>query len=501
MIIEATSPKAINQTIALGANQRALGRMVDLNLSNENAQATQPTAQDLGRDAFWELYMPEPTVKPAAEIPADRKINRRLLDWVKKSPSWESSRSKATGSALLSAVSAPLLWEVLTTDDAIKEALKAEEKAQAEEKEAQNLEKAAQEAENAGQQNSAENFKKQSQSHQQAAQAARQAANDKMSKIEGDLAEAGVRASAIKQADEKATEVATITTGWGIDPGSVQPADIKNILQTMTDYKDVIDKITAKMGRVKGIAVNVRSTQPRKESLVIATDGYTQNLPNIFPGELAYLRPDAPAAIRAETMGRYCDHGLVGLIPGNENVEEGALVIAVDRSGSMDGDRVIKAHALALGISQSAKGTQKFTIFGFSQNKNFPTITSENTPQETIEWAAQSTSGGTNFNLALNHAMDIVDGMDETDAKGADIVIITDGEAGIDGETAKRYRDLRSLNGTRLVYLQVGSKVDIQRYPDLPKLASAILSIGDGEDVDGAAEKLAEALLRQPAGE
>ena len=501
MNIEATSPKAINQTIALSANQRALGRMIDLDLSNENNQANQPVAQDLGRDAFWQLYMPTPTVKPTDEIPENRKLNRRLLDWVEKSPAWEGSRAKAMGSALVSAASAPFLWEVLTSDDAIQEALKAEEAAQKQEEAAKEAQEASDQAKAAGDKAAAEAYQKQAKNHQDAAQASRQAASHKMDKIENSLEEAGVRSAAISKAGEKAEKVSAMATGWGIDPGAVQAADVAEILKTMEDYKSFLEKITAKIGRVKGIAVNVRSSHPKKDSIVIASDGYTQKMQNIFPGELAYLRSDAPAAMRAETMGRYCDHGLVGLIPGNENIEEGALVLAVDRSGSMAVyDRLIKATALALGIAESAKETQKFTIFGFSDSSyNYPTITSDNTPTERIMWAAEGTTGGTDFDAALNHAMDVVSGMPEEDARGADIGILTDGEAGINPETASRYREMRSLLGTRLIYLQVGSKADLERYPDLTKLASAVLAIGDKEDIDGAAEQLAEALVRQPA--
>jgi hypothetical protein len=482
-------------TIDLDSFDRALGRMIDLNLAIDKDPGE--VNKDLAADAFWECFKPE--AQAVENIPEGRELNRTLLDWLKSSQTWQSEHNLTSGSIFTSALAAGLLYQGLTQDDVIAAALKKQEEAEKARKEAEAAQAAADALQKAGQEKAAAAMQARADDQNKKASDLQGQAQAAIEKYTGSEQGQGAKGLINQKAKEETQKAVDTMTGWGSDPATVAPGDVKEVLDSLKNIQSkgrTLEQITTLMGRVKGLSMKTRSKKTRHTGTIVK-DGYTQDLTHVFPGELALLRPDVHPLLRAQKMGEYADRGLIGMIEGTE------------ASGSMQSgspSRIVKAKALALGIAQAGHANgQEYKVFSFSggfsynQTGNATAIgASVDSSQDWIkhiDWASSFMGGGTNYDAALNHAMDVLETLSEPE--NADIVLITDGEAGIDEGTKRRFAEVKERLGTRLIGLMVGSDI-AGRYDDLPNMAAALLKMDDFENLDGITEKLTTALDRQP---
>lgn len=480
-------------TLSLEARDRAFGRYIDLELQDVEAPPeliNSQAANDLASDLFWEYFENTPEPLDMEQVRPDRKVNRALVDWLKKSPSWDGSRMPCISSAAASIAAAGLLYQALMTNEAVKEALKLQKEIEEAENEAEEAGKEAEDKEGQGDQEGAAQARKRQKDAQKRSEKAQGAAQDQVEKIDNSQLQKAARARAINQAGERGEDVRSFMTGWGQDPAEVHQESIHDIIEMLKKMgRTDLFELTRLMGRAKGIGISAKANKS-KRGLVVVEDGYTQNLVNIFPSEIAMLRPDSHPLLRAKTTGEFADRGLLGMVEGIEEVKCGRLIFAVDESGSMSGERIVKAKALALGMCQAAlENGQSYEAFGFSWQGTYPSVDSTQGWEEHLAWCSEFIGGGTDFDGALNRSMSLVEKSGE-EASNADIVFITDGEAGVNEKTAERYRELKKKLGTRLIYLFVGS----EGMDDLNKIATTKLTIRDDTDFETAATRLAEAL-------
>jgi hypothetical protein len=494
---------AKSSTLRLTSGMRALGRMAEMNLgeSMDDSLLDAQSIKDLGSDSFWE-YLTKPMAKEAEEIPVYRAINRRLLDWTTASPSWEKSKASANGSMLLSSISAQLLTQYLVSDENVRKALEEQKKAEEQQQQAETSQKEADDKKEQGDDKGAAEAQKKADKAKEKADQHAQSGQSQLDKLEQSPFGQAIRANAVKQAKDGTDEAKSIITGWGMEDGENGAVSGKEILDILKKYKDFLGKITPLIGRVKGIAIGAKAKSQQRGNVVIE-DGYTQKLNNIFPSEIALLRLDAHAGLRAVKMGEYCDRGLIGMVEGNESVYEGGLVIAVDESGSMKGERLIKAKALSIGIAEAAKANhQPYALFSFSNSTNGETVTDKDDFQTVMKWSQSFIDGGTNYDSALQKAMNIINGMGERASK-TDFVLISDGECAIANDTVKAWTDLKDLYGTRLVFLGVDLKSAYTKgswggtgQKTIDEIASVMLDMVDTDNLDKVASQLSEALVR-----
>lgn len=480
-------------TISLEARDRAFGRYIDLELQDVEAPPeliSSQAANDLASDMFWEYFENTPQPLETEQIRPDRMVNRMLVDWLKKSPSWDGSRMPCISSAAASVAAAGLMYQALMSNKAVQEALKRQKEIEEAEKDSEEAGNEAEQKEEQGDQEGAAQARKRQKDAKKRSQKAQGAAQEQMDKIDNSNLQKAARARAISKAGERGEDVRSFMTGWGQDPAEVHQEsihDIIDLLKKMT--KTDVFSLTRLMGRAKEIGISSKANKS-KRGLVVVEDGYTQNLVNIFPSEIAMLRPDSHPLLRAKATGEFADRGLLGMVEGIEEIKSGRLIFAVDESGSMNGDRIVTAKALALGMCQAAlENGQSYEVFGFSWQGECPTVNSTQGWQEHLAWCNKFIGGGTDFDSALKLAMEKVEKSGE-EASNADIVFITDGEAGVSEDTKKKYLELKKKFGTRLIYLFVGS----EGLDDLNKIATTKLNMRDDTDFDTAATKLAEAL-------
>lgn len=437
----------------LNPYDRSLGRYVEIPTEGETGETWDSSQKDLLGDSFWSYFSDK---EARAEIPDSRRINKRLIDWTKESPNWNNAQT--SGNILASSYAGSLLHNALLNDPSIKEALEKQAEAEAKQAEAEAEENAARALDEIGQGNAAREMRESSQNKAMEASQALQEAESALDNLEGSKRGEAVRASAIQEANEEGEKIAEICKSWGLEKGAGNALDSNVIKKTLESYREMLPIIGALLGRVKGIAQSVKSSKIKPTDIVTG-DGYTREMTRIFPGEIALLRKDVNPSIRAVKMGEYCDRGLIGMITGTTGNKEGGIILVRDGSGSMRGNPNNKASALCLGLLETARESNQFCdAFTFSSYGDLMTLPENPTFQDKIEWAVNIPDGGTDFDFALNHAMDILEQGGNERLESCDIVMITDGYGDINAETKNRMEEFKETYGMRFLYIAVGNR-------------------------------------------
>jgi len=438
---------------------------VRLQLSREPASLTEA---DLAGDGFFELFLQTPcAVTPP---PQERAINRALLDWVTGTRSWEESKAPVVGNLPASIASASLLWELLTSEEALKAALEKQEEAAKAAEEARVQEVLAQAFSAAGMEAEARAAAEAASQAQARVQAALAQAEEALAAARQDAMVQAAVASAARQAGKAGQEVVQAMAGWGLGPGSAVRVDPQAALEFLRRNSAKLRRIAELAGRMRGIALQTSRENVPTGPVPVDT-GLVEDLTAIFPDELALLHPGAPSLIRAQAVARWAQGGLLGWKLAGQADRRGPFVAAVDVSGSMAGEREMVAKGVALGVAQAAKAEgRKYILFTFGADQDpIVVCTSDDDWEAHIAWAEQAAHGGTSFNRALQEAMERL-GED----RRADLLFISDGEAWVADELAQAWLGFKRERGCRLLYVPVASG-----YGSMEKLADIVIPVSE----------------------
>lgn len=460
---------------------------------------------DLLRDNFAVLYYTQANFKNVP--PFDREINRRLLDYVLADPQWDAYHLFLANRRVAAAAAAYQITEKLMEIKEAAEALSEMAQAEMAQAEADELNDYADnggnpppsaygdddeeqdggggsgddddgdddeeqdgdgdgdsDGEGGGSPMSREEAKQEAQNKQAQADAHRQRAEHGMRNFEDNFYNEVLRSAAVKAGGELGEEISAFMLQWGMDEGDgymLSIDEIRFIMQMMGDAK--ISTLTSLMGRFYNIAAHALAG--RAPVLIYNQGaGLTQNVPNLFPEQLARLNPANHPAIFQKALEEFIIDGLAGIMQVSEAKREGKFIFGKDGSGSMlspvDGvdeqghttTRDVLASAILLGLANAAKmNGQPFSGFNFGCGTELSNVITEKSGIfDLVQYARQNYGGGTDFSPAMNYALDILDASDELDKAGTDILFITDGQASIDDETTERFYEAREKYGVRL---------------------------------------------------
>jgi uncharacterized protein with von Willebrand factor type A (vWA) domain len=164
---------------------------------------------------------------------------------------------------------------------------------------------------------------------------------------------------------------------------------------------------------------------------------------------------------------------------GEEHAGRGPVVLVVDESGSMSGERNVWAKAMAMCLLNICRREKRdFAYVGFSSGRQVHTFLfkakEQLDAQAIIDCAAHFFGGGTTPVIGMAAAEAVMTGADEF--RKADVVFVSDGDASW-GNEDKRLRDTMAARGVRFHGIGIGS--DDFRY--LYELTDDVVSIHDFE--------------------
>jgi uncharacterized protein with von Willebrand factor type A (vWA) domain len=462
-------------------HERALGKRVNVTVADDADAAR----RDIAGEAFFSLFKRSVELKENA--PAGREVNHAVMQWVKDTPAFSETRSKTQGALPVAIAASQFLQEYLASEETLQAAMDAQAAANEARQEAQSAKFAQQAAEQAGDAEQAAKFAQKAAQAQVDVDAAMAEIGQEIEKMQGDPITRAAFHAAMKEASEKAEQVAATLRGFGNETGDESMTDVNAAQAALDTMSDKIREIAKLLGRFRGIAAQHRSD---KTVTGFTPNGasYSRDITRMFDTEKTRLSRTNP--LRDLALVEYATRGLLSWELETPAKEAGDFIALVDESGSMRGQPEINAKAAMLGLAQTARAeNRRFKVGAFSTAaKPIREITDSANTNELMQWASKFQSGGTDFNYALSWAMDQLEASGS--AHNSDVVILTDGYATIKKEVAARWAKVSEDTGARLYYIAIATS----RIGDDPiaAIADVVVLVADLSDPTQLVEGVAQ---------
>lgn len=253
-----------------------------------------------------------------------------------------------------------------------------------------------------------------------------------------------LQAEAIKVAQELEDTTEEAQT-WGdtIGTGSRTPPGQKLELGRRLAGNEKLKKLARMVGRMKFHAQALRKKVFERSSEELLEVEQGDALHRLLPHELITLHHPL---LRKDFHRRFLDQELIQYsLRGVEEKGKGPMIVCLDGSSSMSGDKEVWAKAVTLTLLELArKQRRRFRSICFSSAET-PLQILEMNPRERYEvdtktimdLAEYFPGGGTDFQKPLDAALDC---LRQSRFKKGDVVFITDGECQVDAEWAENFR-------------------------------------------------------------
>lgn len=277
----------------------------------------------------------------------------------------------------------------------------------------------------------------------------------------GDLIESSPVEKAVEEALDAAKDsVSKLNkdiTQWGVEQGVIQ----KRPLGSQIDYlkrlerSRLFEKMSDLIGKFRSIAQEKLYKQQIKGYGSITGIEHGMDISNLLPHEvLAHADP----VLKREFLSRlYQNKVMQYSYMAEEYAGRGAVVACIDQSGSMDGKKSMYASALALGLAeiaiQQGRPYAALIFSGQGQMVEYRIDGPDLNPETLLDVAETRIGGGTCFETPLGRALEIIEEGDGF--SDADIIMITDGEAGISERFKRNFLDKKDYLRIHLYSLLV----------------------------------------------
>ena len=246
--------------------------------------------------------------------------------------------------------------------------------------------------------------------------------------------------SAVASAKGKAQEASYAISAWGTcdsSPKAIQQnVELLNRLQSSQKLRDIIKYL----GKYREILGSTRKSsyiygRGDKYDIVLGSD-FTRAVSS----EYAYLAlpetiPLFIQKVQRKTLKQYRKRECV-------TKGHGDIVVCIDESGSMDGDPIAWAKAVALVLLEHAtQNNRSCAMVRFASSPETVThlfTKGKYTPNDVFDFAESFLGGGTNFEIPLNKAVTLIEA---EGFENADIIFISDGQCCISEGFAKDFCD------------------------------------------------------------
>ena len=225
---------------------------------------------------------------------------------------------------------------------------------------------------------------------------------------------------------------------------------------------DKLKKLAKLVGRMKHHATALRRRIFERRNDEVFEVGVGAELSRLLPHELVSLQHPL---LRKDFIRRFVDNRLLQYdLRGMEEKGKGPVVVCLDGSSSMMGDKEIWAKALTLTLLEIARRERRlFRSICFS-SANVPLQVVDLNPRvryeaeidKVMQLAEYFPGGGTDFQKPLDAALECIR---ESRFKRGDIVFITDGECRVHDDWAERFRREKETLGFSLfsILIDVGT--------------------------------------------
>ena len=282
---------------------------------------------------------------------------------------------------------------------------------------------------------------------------------------------------ALKQAKEDVEQIKAAFGGYGLEDADLQHggAELQERMKLAERIKGNphLLEIAQLAGKLSRITLQKRQTQYTEVSEEIYDLELGNDIEHLTASELANLSIEE---LEDDFYRRFAEGSLQQYkLRGREKLGKGPVVVAIDSSGSMGGHRDVWSKAVVLAILRIAEKENRVVHYlNFNTSIQDEVTLRPGTPKDKImDLIARGVSGGTNFQIPLQHAVNAINDDTTTDGQGglakADVVFITDGECHVDehwSDEFKRLREEREVNVVTVLVGHSGQQDTIDRISD-----------------------------------
>lgn len=253
-------------------------------------------------------------------------------------------------------------------------------------------------------------------------------------------------AGALSQAQQQVVELREAQAALGVK-------EVSTVFKAVKDSQN-LKRILALAGRYRRFA----QAQQRKKVRHGRDDVVGVVLDNdpgrILPHELASL---ADPDLELDVLRRFVERGLMSReYRGIERQAKGPIVLVVDESGSMSGEPIWTAKAIALALAWVARSQNRWIcLVGFADDAvgNWCVVPPTNKdPEALLEWLDHFYNGGTSLEVLCNTLPKRWEEIGAPKGK-TDIVLITDAQVGLSPQDRKNFLAFKQAESVKLISL------------------------------------------------
>lgn len=296
------------------------------------------------------------------------------------------------------------------------------------------------------------------------AQVSKQANNSK-----GEFAQLKAAALALAQATREVSEAKDAAAALGLGPGSPGSNDsarIGAIYKRVRSSKQLL-RITNLAGRFRRFAQSRQRQKAagREEVTGIHQDGDPSRL---LPMELVgLLDPETEMSVLRRITERqsWCrEYGC------REPVGQGPIIVVVDESGSMAGERNETAKALALAMAWIAQRQKRWCVLvafsGDTGERILPLLPGRWNQDELMGWLESFLGGGSELDVPVREMPEFFERLKAPRGK-TDLIFLTDAACKIEKPDLENFLRWKKLVGARLISLVLSDEPgDLQHLSD-----------------------------------
>ena len=402
-----------------------------------------PQLPPLIADTFSIFYKPNPQFLDDGQIAPEFRINKRVLEKVMNTDTFNELKETTVLDDVNSAIATVILTERLYEElkSKLKEIKEHTEK----------IQQLRSQLPNAGKRE----FKKTIQQIEQHAEALQS------------IVTQGAISVAVRKAQQEFEEVqsAIAALGFGSEPGQPIQVDPEIAIRLAMELKNNqhVKKMVELLGRMRNLLKSTAKTKPRESRLELHNIAMGREIERLLPSEVLKPKKFKPIFHKDYYEGRLLHYNLKR----REKEAKGPIVIALDLSGSMAGEKEQWAKAVSLAtIDLAVKDKRPWAFVAFDAKiKDVKVFKKPPKPEEVLEIMKIGASGGTNYELPLREVMRIIE--QEKDFTKVDVLFISDGECSISPEFFEEFISFKRKCNVRTIGVLIGGVPNvIARFSD-----------------------------------
>ena len=295
---------------------------------------------------------------------------------------------------------------------------------------------------------------------------------------------------ALGNATNEVQEVTGICNTFGLGVGStvkIPYAKKKHAIETIRRSPKIL-QMTDAIGKFKEAAITEQKKKAKHGMVEISTTTMGSKIEDTLPSERMNMINDVT---KKDFMRRMTENSLMTYEKeSNKQKNKGPIIVCVDTSGSMSGNRETWSKAMACAVMEIAQFQKRdFACILYSSSADDPIVIAKDEidPDKVIKIVETFEGGGTDFQRPLEKASKLIE---DSMFKEADILFISDGECGLNNSFINKFKNLKEQKDFRCLGVQIGgsprSRSGRDRSYGLGAFCDTVTNIEDIADLNNA---------------